>query len=80
MIITQAASMIQKTFRAYIARKKHKIMRDEIRREILNELDKSTPLRRRDGSSSGVGIDAQYSMPLSVLTSNTNSLTYSRDG
>ena len=57
-------------------------MRDEIRREILNELDKSTPLRRRDGSSSGVGFDFQYDLPLSVLTSNsnTNSLTYSRDG
>ena len=79
-IITQAACMIQKTFRAFIARKKHKLMRDEIRREILDELDKSSPLRRRDYSSSGVG--GRFSGPPSALTSNSNSnsLTYSREG
>lgn len=41
IIITQAASMIQKVFRAYQARKRHAKSREAIRSEIESELEEA---------------------------------------
>ena len=50
IILTQAARMIQKAFRTYVARKRHKEARAAIRREILEDVDRISQQRRRDRS------------------------------
>ena len=52
IVLTQAARMIQKAFRTYIARKRHRLEREAIRREILGDVDRNSQQRRKDRSSS----------------------------
>ena len=52
IILTQAARMIQKAFRAYVARRRHREAREAIRREILEDVDRLSQQRRRDRSLS----------------------------